>query len=267
MPSLTQTALLHVQGPRVDRERLRSYLGIYQSSSPSYVLMAAMDRCVSVMREQGEQLFDVFTARLEQMRKNLQKMKTLHLVDGTEEGLQAFAFDRSKVLIALPETIHFASAQMTGPKLAQILRETYHLEVEMAAQRYVTAIMTVCDTEEGFERLEHALLEIDQTLTEKAAGKKRVPVIFPHNDGVMTIEEAWNAPGKVLPLQESGQEISAEFVYLYPPGIPFLVPGERIPEDLPKQLQHFQEIGLHLQGLADKAGRMIRIVDRDSNGR
>lgn len=84
MPALTQSALLHVQGSRIDRERLRQYLGIYQTSSPSYVLMAAMDRCVRLMQDRGEALFAVFTERLEKMRLELGKMKRLYLVTGKE---------------------------------------------------------------------------------------------------------------------------------------------------------------------------------------
>jgi arginine/lysine/ornithine decarboxylase len=263
MPSLTQTALLHVQGSRVDREKLHMYLGIYQTSSPSYVLMAGMDACVRMMQEQGLELFERFTDRLNRLRDRLQPMKTLHLVDGTEAGLQAFDFDRSKVLIAVPK-----GAKLTGPALAQLLRETYHLEVEMAAEQYVTAILTVCDTEEGYVRLEQALLEVDAALTEEKkcqcacdSTDQAQGVILPHNECVLTMEAAWNAQAKAVPLLESGGQISAEFAYLYPPGIPFVVPGERIPEDLPAQLNYYQQIGLNLQGMSDETGSYIRIVE------
>ena len=95
LPSMTQTALLHVQGERVDRRRLKKYLGIYQSSSPSYVLMAGMDACVCLMAEQKQELFDCFISRLEKMRASLGQMKYLHLVTGKEAELYAFDFDRS----------------------------------------------------------------------------------------------------------------------------------------------------------------------------
>ena len=156
MPALTQSALLHVQGSRIDRERLRQYLGIYQTSSPSYVLMAAMDRCVGLMQDRGEALFAVFTERLEKMRLELGKMKRLYLVTGKESELSAFDYDRSKVLISTERCVY------SGRELAEILRDEYHLEVEMDAPEYVTAIMTVSDTQEGFDRLTRALLEVDR---------------------------------------------------------------------------------------------------------
>lgn len=269
MPSLTQTALLHVQGDRADRARLRKYLRIYQSSSPSYVLMAGMDACICLMQRQGTQLFDAFTARLETMRSDLRGLQALHLVAGTEPELQAYDFDRSKVLISTEGTC------MTGPELSGILRREYHLEPEMEAAGYVTGIMTVCDTGEGFERLEKALLEIDGRLLKERVRPELVidPVLAGRravqseqsnfsspNEAVFTMEQAEDKPAEQVALEESAGRISAEFVYVYPPGIPLLVPGERISGDLPARLEGYQAVGLRLQGLADYTGRSIRVI-------
>ena len=287
MPSLTQTALLHVQGKRVDRERLKMYLGIYQSSSPSYVLMAGMDACVDMMQEQGPQLFDDFTCRLEKMRCRLKSMKFLHLVDGKEEGLHAFDYDRSKVIISTE------NCSLSGPELSHILREQYHLEMEMEAERYVTAIMTVGDKPEGFGRLEKALLEIDEHLgtsfegygqgkkagdgeTEgseiigsgkissgkisSGKGKPEKSAALIRNEAVLTIEEAIQSPKKKVKIEEAAGYVSAEYVYLYPPGIPLIVPGERISQELLGQLSYWKSIGLGLQGLADFTGTHISVV-------
>lgn len=268
MPSLTQTALLHVNGPRVNRALLRKYLDIYQSSSPSYVLMAGMDACITQMCSQGEALFDRFVVRLERMRRNLKKLQCLHLVDGRESGLSSFAFDRSKVLISTE------NCGLNGPGLADILRKKYRLEPEMAAERYVTAIMTVCDTAEGFDRLEKALLEIDRELMagrpgaaagsaeevmgRGAAGSLTRELSWGEMD--MTIEAAENSSGEQVLLAMSAGRVSQEFVYLYPPGIPLLVPGERIPERLPERLSEYKKAGFTLQGLEDYEGRMIRVL-------
>lgn len=279
MPSLTQTALLHVKGEQVDRERLKKYLGIYQSSSPSYVLMAGMDACVCQMLEQRETLFAVFTERLEKLRTALQKMEVLHLIDGTETGLQAFAYDRSKVIIST------AQSPINGPELGQLLREDWHMEPEMEAEQYVTAIMTVADTQEGFERLEQALLTIDRQLgQEKSAEAARLPKAVAQAkasgvwsrqqqaaeqdlairmnlpEAVLTISQAEEAAKEIILLAQSAGRISGEFVYLYPPGIPLLVPGERIPDTMPERLQTYRAAGLHVQGLQDYTGTKIQII-------
>lgn len=264
MPALTQSALLHVQGSRIDRERLRQYLGIYQTSSPSYVLMAAMDRCVGLMQDRGEALFAVFTERLEKMRLELGKMKRLYLVTGKESELSAFDYDRSKVLISTERCVY------SGRELAEILRDEYHLEVEMDAPEYVTAIMTVSDTQEGFDRLTRALLEVDRELTEtpktmrkiKQQGHRWIKTLrsLPKNKEVMTIEAAANSEAHAVWLRESAGCISAEFVYLYPPGIPLLVPGEQITQELLEEFSYYRKCGFELQGLADYAGEKIKAV-------
>lgn len=266
MPALTQSALLHVQGSRVDCERLRQYLGIYQTSSPSYVLMAAMDRCVKLMQDEGDDLFAIFTERLEKMRLELGKMKRLYLVTGKERELSAFDYDRSKVLISTERCAH------SGRELAKILRKEYHLEVEMDAPEYVTAIMTVSDTQEGFDRLTRALLEVDRELTEtpktmrkiKQQGHRWTKTLrsLHKNKEVMTIEAAANSEAHTVLLRESAGCISAEFVYLYPPGIPLLVPGEQITQELLEQFLYYTKCGFELQGLADYAGEKIKVVRR-----
>jgi arginine/lysine/ornithine decarboxylase len=229
------------------------------------------------MAEDGPARFDAFIGRLAHLRERLQQMKYLHLVDGSESGLDAFDYDRSKVLISTEGT------SISGPELADMLRREYHLEPEMAAPRYVTAILTVGDTEEGFARLEQALLEIDERLQydQKTAayenenngrnagactagnvknGAGTAALYQTHNEEVLTIEEAENRPVEAVSLQASAGRISAEFVYLYPPGIPFLVPGECISEELPAQLAGCQSLGLELQGLADHTGEKISVV-------
>lgn len=264
MPSMTQTALLHVKGDRVDRNRLKKYLGIYQSSSPSYVLMAGIDSCVRLMEEKGQELFDKFTKQLEKLRMSLGQMRVLHLVEGNEPNLEAFDFDRSKILISTKQS------RLTGPELGRILRERYHMEPEMEAEQYITAIMTVADTEEGFVRLERALLEIDGELErellekDKPFGQGDQIVFSCHNEEVLTIAEAEEAAKRLVPLKDSEGLISGEFVYLYPPGIPLLVPGERIMAGFAEQIWHYRAIGLSVQGMQDYDGENILVSEPEN---
>lgn len=266
LPSLTQTALLHIRGDLVDRKKLKRYLGIYESSSPSYVLMAGMDACVRLLMQQGDRLFDVFVQRLEKLRTALGKMKALRLVEGRQLSCAVWSYDASKVLIATDRS------RLDGPQLAQILREKYRLEAEMAAPQYVTAILTVSDTQEGFERLEHALLEIDGELSaenrersgnRETFGSSMEPVrtdLWRYNEEVFTMEETEDMQQETAALDESGGRVSAEFVYLYPPGIPLLAPGERISGALLQDIRHFRKQGLTLQGLDDYKAEQIRVV-------
>lgn len=274
LPSPTQTALLHVQGPRVDRDRLRNYLGIYQTSSPSYVLMAGMDACIGLLLERKDGLFGIFVQRLRALRSSLSGMRVLHLVDGQEKGLYCYAFDRSKVLVSTERT------GRGGPWLAETLRQRYHLEVEMEAAQYVTAIMTIADTEEGFARLQNALLELDGELWEEKEQQEQAEAVTEavasraqnnspkstaesgqtRPEAVMSIAKAVDCPKEEVTLAGSCGCISGEFVYLYPPGIPMLVPGERISGEVLEELLTCRLRGQKLQGLRDYQGENILVV-------
>ena len=131
-------------------------MGIYQTSSPSYILMASMDACMDKLRKDGQQMFREFTFNLEKARQRLSKCKKIKLIEGSMiEGSRIYEFDRSKLLFSTVGT------SVNGHFLHQILRDRYHIEMEMAAEKYVLGIAAVGDTEEGFERLCTAIEEID----------------------------------------------------------------------------------------------------------
>ena len=129
LPTLTQTAVLHLNGSLVNRERIRKYLTIYQSSSPSYVLMASIDQCVEWIASHTS-AFEQFYKDLIQCREKFRELKILKL-------LEASGMDESKILISV------MNAQISGHELDQILREKYHIELEMACSSYVCAITSI----------------------------------------------------------------------------------------------------------------------------
>ena len=79
LPSLTQTAVMFRNGKLTDRERLARFLGIYQSSSPSYVFMASLDRCTALLEEKGDTLFEEFAGRLEAFRKKAEQWNSIQV--------------------------------------------------------------------------------------------------------------------------------------------------------------------------------------------
>lgn len=151
LPAMTQTALLHLNGDIVNRESVRNYLHILQSSSPSYILMASIDYCMEMLENHGDILFDEYVERLLSLRRELESLKHLRVI-------RTKHFDISKLIISVKDT------NMTSGELSKILLEKYHLQMEMTAGTYVLAMTTVGDTEEGFLRLKKALFEIDREL-------------------------------------------------------------------------------------------------------
>ena len=248
LPSLTQTALLHmnqIDGKWLfDCEKVRMYLHMLQSSSPSYVLMASIDECVRLLAEKREELFTPYVTKLKFVRDKLSKLKKLKL-------LETSVYDKSKLVISVKNT-----TCESGRKLSQILFEKYHLQMEMAAGSYIIAMTAPGDTEEGMNRLVHALQEIDQELLKREVQNVKSNYNLLHQKRKYTCYEAKKCSGKSIRLNESADSVSLEYVYLYPPGIPILVPGEWISEETVEQIQLYEKAGFSIEGICEN-GKII----------
>ena len=257
LPSLTQTAILHVRKGFTDFQRLEYFLQIYQSSSPSYVFMAAMERCVSYMDGPGRKELAEFEKRLEYLRRQLGRMKCLRLLD-VKHGSGIYDLDPSKIVVSC------AGTGLSGEELMERLRSAYGLELEMCGVDYVTAITTFMDTEERLKRLSESFLDIDRTLSlspemrEKRENGKAASADRP--EGVYTMAEARSFPGKQVHIEESAGWVSKEFVYAYPPGIPILTPGERIHESAVKQIAQYRRTGLKICGMEDPKAEILWVI-------
>ena len=254
LPSLTQTAILHVQGELADRRRIFRYLDMLQSSSPSYVLMASIDNCVHLLAEKRDEMFVPYVKRLQEARVQLKQMKYLKLLE-TEH------YDWSKIVVSAK------GVGLSGRELYRILRVKYHLQMEMAAGTYVIAMTSISDTDEGFQRLVKAFLEIDSEIGLKNeqmnAGKQMAlnDVVeamedamgrLPKNPQVMNSARALEIPleeTEMVLWEESVGRISVEYAYLYPPGSPLIVPGEQVTEEAVRLLQDYRKVGFSIEGL------------------
>ncbi len=253
LPSMTQTALLHVNGSRVDRIRLRRYLSMLQSSSPSYVLMASMDSCVRFLEEQGEARFAAMQTHYENFckkTKNLRHLRVGKMADVSEKTYALTDWDIGKVVISVRGT------NMTGKALSDALRKEYQLELEMAAQTYALAMMTLMDEAEGWQRLADALIGIDGRIEKETAQSAAKSTVY--GEAKLTMAEAFHSRREELALQDTPGRISADFVTPYPPGIPLVAPGELINEEIVKEIERQRKTGLCVQGVS--AGGRIGVV-------
>lgn len=331
LPAYTQSAALHLSGRRIAPERVQKFLSIYQSSSPSYVLMAGLSRCTYFMESCGKQyltrhyerLLEFYTAMesLQHLqvpillsKENIQhpRAATLLPVENTllpqaaallpeekrlREGLTAeergvpvqssaadfenasgiFDRDISKILIFTGDT------GLCGQELYDLLLYRYGLQMEMMSGNSVTALTGLMDTEEGFARLKEALIELDQKFSGSTDPSDRADLSSRSCSGIprsqssedlqavirqlyhppekrMEIYQADETAQKCVSLAEAEGCISAEFMYLYPPGIPFLVPGEVIPAGFPESVQKLLDAGYALQGLSSLSAETIHII-------
>ena len=263
LPCFTQTAILHVKGKLVDQDRISRYLSMFQTSSPSYLFMAGMERCIRYMDGDGRNEMIRYEKRLERFMERMEGLQVLEVLDREICGKYrtVAGWDPSKIVVSTMRAEDFH-----GEELAETLRRKYHLEMEMTAPEYVIAMTSLMDTEEGFERLGTALLEIDGALrhcVEPEQQKERceTPEVTEskvlHPVRRMLICEAMNADTERTALQDTVGKVSAEFVYLYPPGIPIIAPGEVFTDAIVEKIVAYKAAGLLVQGPADPDADVI----------
>lgn len=254
LPSLTQTALIHINGSLADRRKIRRYLHILQTSSPSYVLMASIDECVKTLAQRKAEVFTPYVKMLEETREALTLLKNMSLIE-TEK------YDRSKIVISVKDTIRqvkdnvdgiqgMKTIPFTGKDLYNLLLEKYHLQMEMAAGSYIVAMTGPGDTRKGLRRLISALQEIDRELWKMDSSGEYIV------DKEISEKSYVSGAGKIetekktvfLTWDEAAGKTAREYAYLYPPGIPLTVPGEKIGRDMVRKIRDHEKMGFTIEG-------------------
>lgn len=261
LPAMTQTAIMHINKERVSIEKIRKYLSIYQSSSPSYILMASVDRCFSLLEKKGDYLFAEYVKLLKEVRSKLSSMKNMCIYG--KEKIAYFInyescdncdnYDRGKIVILIKNKL------ISGKQLYDVLLNNFSLQMEMCENKYVIAMTSICDTKEGMNRLVDALLYIDENwndlfITNETENKKEeysVDNIEFRNlpDVIMPVYAIDNVKKKWILIKESINNIAAEYIYVYPPGIPIIVPGEKIDNCIINIIENYVLKGLNVIGL------------------
>lgn len=268
LPSMTQTALLHLKGNRILPEIIDMYSGIYQTSSPSYVMMAGMDSCIDYLISNGKRLCASYEQKLAKFKRDIANLQYLRVcvdkLDLSRVMAENNAFDKdcSKILIYCRNVRSKNDEQVCdGQWLYEVLLNKYHLQMEMAAADYVIALTSVMDSEEGFVRLADALVDIDNELEfidecgiDNCCGR------LPGPEVVWPIYEALSFESKEVLFQDSAGYVSSEYIYLYPPGCPLIVPGERISERLITDVMKYQERKYNVEGTRDLELNMIHVI-------
>lgn len=249
LPCPTQTAVLHIQGNIVNRERLRQALAMVQTSSPSYIFLSAIDACCDWLQKEGKAAFEDYIKKLEWIYKQSEYWKNIVLFKQCN-----YYRDKGKLILQLPKM------QMTGIELNDILIKKYHLILEMGYLSYSIAMTSPADTQKGFHMLAYALAQIDNNIC-----NMKSKVILPKTKNILPIikclpRKAFFAQKKEISFSESVGDVSGEFVIPYPPGIPIIAPGELITEEQIKQINILKKANISFVGCYDNTLNNIQVL-------
>lgn len=254
LPSPTGTAMLLVNSNRIKASSFRRFLDVYETSSPSYLFLSSMDACIGLLETDRTRLFEQLIEKLNRFECDIRHLALPRVFcygrDSLEKHPTVFAHDRSRLVV---KAEHLA---MNGFDLENTLRERFGIEAEMSYADCTVLLTSICDTQEGFDRLTKALLTLD-----READKRVFKIPYPACPHPQTVLQPWEAElceSKMLPLAKSEGYVCREYVCAYPPGTPVLVPGERITRPILEYLAVALRCGAKLTG---SSGRMPNQID------
>lgn len=245
LPSLTQTGALHINGDIVDEREIGSALAVFETSSPSYVLMASIAGCVDLIQERGGELFRFWRENLGEFYAGTERLCRLS-VKGP-----AWLRDDSKIVIST------ACTDMTGTSVSRALREEFRIETEMSSVNYALALTGMGDSAESLSALASALLRLDKAAS--LAQVRAVPApVLPGR--AMGAAEARRKKSVAVPFGDAAGRVSTEAVWAYPPGIPLIVPGETVSKELIELIELYLSAGVALRGTAGLQPGMLCVT-------
>lgn len=251
LPSMTQTAMLHLCSDLVSKESVSKALSYIESSSPSYILMASIEYGVHYMINHEDKT-QQYVDNLAYLYTICGQLKHISLLDA--QNVEEFEKDLGKIVILLPE------GKMNGQELFDLLYEKHGIELEMAELSYAIAMTSVMDCKEDYERLYASLKDIDDFIEKEKIYKEKtinlsIEDFYQKRKIPEKIMEAWECDDtskELLPLWESQDRISASYVHLYPPGVPILIPGEKIMKETIENINYYLYNGYCVTGITEE---------------
>ncbi|ABB56739.1 aminotransferase class I/II-fold pyridoxal phosphate-dependent enzyme [Synechococcus elongatus] len=251
--ALTQAAMLHCKGDRIDPERLSQSLALVQSSSPSYLLLASLEAATEQMRTSAQDLLQVTIDLARQAHQRLAELPGLQLPAlkiGNREGFPQW--DRTRLVI------NFQSCGWSGFCADEYLHEQWQVTAELPSLSNLVFHLSLGNRIEDIDRLVTAC---DRLLSQEHQEElpPRLPVWL-EPETILSPRQAWFSRHQTVSAEQAIGAIAAECVCPYPPGIPVLLPGERISKSAVDYLRQVQTTGGILSGCADPELTTLRIV-------
>lgn len=249
LPSLTQTALLLTSNEELINP-LAENLAIFETSSPSYVFMSSIEKCLDFCK--NTKAFDEYIIRLNSFDEKCRELKNIKVLCCGNDNIKNhnfFDFDISKI------TVSVKGLNINGVQLADKLRNDFKIEPEMVCSDYVLLITTVCDTDEGFARLVNALQIIDSECSAKELNYNNLLLSQPRI--ALNPCDCSGKDGEFCLLEHSVDKISLEYVWAYPPGIPIVAKGEVITQEIVDTIFMQIENGINVYSTKGKVPREI----------
>lgn len=257
MPAMTQTAILHIGTDFAQRDEIAHYLTVFQSSSPSYVLLSSIDEAIRIASEVGAQLMKNCLEEVRQLKIEGRLLGFEFWDQSSLERATIWKFDETKLCL---------SGHLLGLDGYELDKALYQkgIQSEYAVRSHVLLMTSMSSNKEDFNRLKRALEEISQET--KHEGKKTL-TLMGYYDGFLELSsQLIVSPGDISNWQASEIElasacgaVSGDWVIPYPPGVPMLCPGELISDKHVEMIGRYLEWGHKILGVRNDKIRILTV--------
>jgi lysine decarboxylase len=257
--SLTQSAMVHLgHGTMVDEDVVDRCVTVLESTSPNALLSASLDSARRAAAVDGPVLLGETLRGLAATREAVREVPGLDVLDSRLAGQPGvFAYDPLRLSIDVRGT------RTSGYELARLIRERDDVHVELAGENVLVAVFGMGEgVEAAGERLVAALGRAVDALRaeERDPDEESFAPPPPWGELVMTPRAAFLGPQEVVPVGEAVGRVAAESLAAYPPGIPNVLPGERLTAETLEYIQQALDHGGSLRGASDRALRTLRVA-------
>lgn len=269
--AMTQGSILHARGENIDLNKVAATMSLLTSTSPNYLLMGSIDAACTQLANSGAKMMDDALNAAEKLRAVLRSIPLLEVLE-VEEALnleEIEEFDSTKV------TVKVSKLGLTGIEVGNILRRA-RIAVELVDENNVLFLVTYADNNLEYESALIRIKSVFERLAREAKQKKnfnettlneqKAPNIafrnfdLPKARQVLAMRDAFYADFEFVPFKDSKGRICAEQISFYPPGIPIILPGERISAEILDYCFKMLSLGLPVSGPQDISLKTIRVV-------
>ena len=255
--SLTQSAILHLGSERVDERIIDRSVTLIESTSPSGLLSSSLDAARSQMAVHGAELAAETIRSLEALRESVRAIEGLDVLDESiAEHPSVYAWDPLRL------TVDVRGTGATGHQIAELMQERHNIWLELYAENVIVAVFGLGEpVAETGARLLAGLEEAARTLggAKHARGGQFAPPP-PWGPTEITPREAFLGPQEVVPFDAAEGRIAAESLAAYPPGVPNVLPGERLTRETLDYIADSLDHGGQVRGASDRSLKTIRVV-------
>lgn len=254
--SFTQSSVILTKGKRIDHVRLRSTINMLQSTSPSSLLLASLDVARKTMYFEGPKKIDILLNMADKARKELKTIPGIKVIDKdyiVSHG--GFDFDETKIVVKVSDL------GISGFEVYSMMRKKFNIQLELAESHIILCVLSIGTTKDDLDSLIDAFRKLSKKYYKirNKLPKIKFELEFPAT--YTRPRDAYHAPKISVPLEEAYDEISAESIMIYPPGIPFLIPGEIITQEVIDDIKFYLKKGSVIHSEIEG---QIMIIDKEN---